>query len=235
MDSIPSPAGPSSISEQVRLLEVRRKSERHHAAAAARAAAASGAGAAGTDAEAVRLELKIRERLGQTDIDGDGDEGTASALLQVAAGTGGATARTLSDIPLPTVLLRHAREPSRIHLAQGSGSGGAAGRVTGFRIEINGRRGTRAARQVLQHGRLATNNSSESYVDYGSAAFYGKKGATGVRVWVGCGASDGVKGVPRGAPGQPHGRCDHKQSGRVGGRQFSRGEDKLGREHAPHH
>ncbi|KAJ3214330.1 hypothetical protein HDU67_001771 [Dinochytrium kinnereticum] len=91
--------------------------------------------------------------------------------------------RTLvDDIPLPRSIMRHVISPSPL-LATHS----PVGKVTGFRIEVNGRRGTRAMRQVMHYGKLATKDSYNSHVDYGRASYYNKKGSTGVRIWVGYG------------------------------------------------
>ncbi|KAJ3225088.1 hypothetical protein HDU81_008156 [Chytriomyces hyalinus] len=87
--------------------------------------------------------------------------------------------KTLTDIPFPLVLRRHVSNPSSIYTQQT-----ALAKVAGFRIEVNGKRGTRAARQVMHYGRLSTNDSHNSMVDFGRASFFNKKGSTGVRVWV---------------------------------------------------
>ncbi|TPX50073.1 hypothetical protein CcCBS67573_g10114 [Chytriomyces confervae] len=87
--------------------------------------------------------------------------------------------KTLTDIPIPMVLRRHVSNPSSIYAQQT-----ALAKVAGFRIEVNGKRGTRAARQVMHYGRLSTNDSYNSMVDFGRASFFNKKGSTGVRVWV---------------------------------------------------
>ncbi|TPX52380.1 hypothetical protein CcCBS67573_g09882 [Chytriomyces confervae] len=85
--------------------------------------------------------------------------------------------KTLTDIPIPMVLRRHVSNPSSIYAQQT-----ALAKVAGFRIEVNGKRGTRAARQVMHYGRLSTNDSYNSMVDFGRASFFNKKGSTGVRV-----------------------------------------------------
>ncbi|KAJ3099457.1 hypothetical protein HDU97_003032 [Phlyctochytrium planicorne] len=89
---------------------------------------------------------------------------------------------TVTDIPLPRVIMRHVLSPSHL-LATNS----PIGKITGFRIEVNGRRGTRAARQVVHYGKLATKDSHNALVDYGRSSFFNKKGSTGVRIWIGYG------------------------------------------------
>ncbi|KAJ3328352.1 hypothetical protein HDU76_010127 [Blyttiomyces sp. JEL0837] len=86
----------------------------------------------------------------------------------------------LTDIPLPNVLYRHVILPSPTYATQNS-----VGKITGFRIEVNGRRGTRTNKQILYYGKLATKDSARTFVDFGKADFYNKKGSTGVKVWIG--------------------------------------------------
>ncbi|KAI9336190.1 hypothetical protein DFJ73DRAFT_850634 [Zopfochytrium polystomum] len=156
---------PTTIADQINLMEIQRRSDIYYASAP------------NANKEADRLQMRIREKLGDDSID------SPSSSSSVSASTPGDREKAvLTDIPLPTALTRHILQPSTIYLQQT-----AVGRVTGFRIEVNGRRGTRANRQVMQHGKLATNQTAKSFVDYGRADFYNKKGSTGVRVWIGYG------------------------------------------------
>ncbi|KAJ3119059.1 hypothetical protein HDU96_003234 [Phlyctochytrium bullatum] len=75
------------------------------------------------------------------------------------------------DIPLPKVIMRHVYDPSPI-----IASNSPIGKIMGFRIEVNGRRGTRAMRQVMHYGKLATKDSDNSLVDFGRASYFNKKG-----------------------------------------------------------
>ncbi|KAJ3140872.1 hypothetical protein HK100_008572 [Physocladia obscura] len=84
-----------------------------------------------------------------------------------------------TDVPLPEVLRRQTVRPSPILATESSHA-----KIAGLRIEVNGKRGTRANRQVIHFGKLATNDSNNSMVDYAKAAFSNKKGATGVKVWI---------------------------------------------------
>ncbi|KAJ3413411.1 hypothetical protein HDV05_008052 [Chytridiales sp. JEL 0842] len=86
----------------------------------------------------------------------------------------------LTDIPVPKVLRRHIQTP----LSTLSNST-PLNKVCGFRIEVNGRRGTRANRQVMHYGKLFTKDSDRSFVDFGRSGYFNKKGASGVRVWIG--------------------------------------------------
>ncbi|KAI9096574.1 hypothetical protein DFS34DRAFT_650667 [Phlyctochytrium arcticum] len=85
------------------------------------------------------------------------------------------------DIPLPSVLTRHIHLPSPT-----LSSASALGKITGFRMEITGRRGSRSSTQRFAYGRLGTTDMN-SYVDFGKSYFVHKKGVTGVKVWVGYG------------------------------------------------
>ncbi|TPX60222.1 hypothetical protein PhCBS80983_g01895 [Powellomyces hirtus] len=88
----------------------------------------------------------------------------------------------LQNIPLPTVLTRHIVLPSP-SLANGT----HLGKITGFRIEVTGRRGTRSATTRFGYGRLGTGNVGAAYVDFARSLLVNKKGATGVKVWIGYG------------------------------------------------
>ncbi|KAJ3020919.1 hypothetical protein HKX48_009523 [Thoreauomyces humboldtii] len=89
---------------------------------------------------------------------------------------------TLTDIPLPSVLQRHIYLPSP-SLAKET----QLGKITGFRIEVTGRRGTRSATQRFGYGRLGTGNVGGAYVDFAKSLYVHKKGVTGVKVWIGYG------------------------------------------------
>ncbi|KAJ3087763.1 hypothetical protein HK102_010342 [Quaeritorhiza haematococci] len=90
------------------------------------------------------------------------------------------TTSFLTDIPLPRVLQRHIMLPSP-PLSQET----AQGKVTGFRIQVTGRRGTRSSKQIVSYGKLDTGSAGHSYVDFGRSHYVHKKGATGVKVWIG--------------------------------------------------
>ncbi|KAJ3186659.1 hypothetical protein HDU85_007479 [Gaertneriomyces sp. JEL0708] len=88
----------------------------------------------------------------------------------------------LRDIPLPAVLMKHIHQPSPT-LSQGK----SLGKITGFRIEVTGRRGTRSSTQRLAYGRLGTGDIGGSTVDFARSLYVHKKGVTGVKVWIGYG------------------------------------------------
>ncbi|KAI8588151.1 hypothetical protein BDZ88DRAFT_422703 [Geranomyces variabilis] len=88
----------------------------------------------------------------------------------------------LRDIPLPTVLTRHIHLPSPALSKQTQ-----LGKITGFRIEVTGRRGTRSSTQRFAYGRLGTGNVGGAYVDFAKSVWVNKKGATGVKVYIGYG------------------------------------------------
>ena len=62
-------------------------------------------------------------------------------------------------------------------------------RITGFRIQIKGRNGSRSARKVVSYGSISNGRSGSitgSMVDYGYSHFvHPKRGVTGVKVWIG--------------------------------------------------
>lgn len=84
-----------------------------------------------------------------------------------------------TDIPLPDVLLRHLKEPSTAMQDRA--------RVTGFRIELNGRlKGSdRGIKQSLAYGKIGTNDFANRHVDYGKSFFITRRGTIGVKVTVG--------------------------------------------------
>ncbi|KAI8821029.1 uncharacterized protein EV422DRAFT_506249 [Fimicolochytrium jonesii] len=92
------------------------------------------------------------------------------------------TAEYLTDIPLPAVLTRHIHMPSPTLQ-----NGNAVGKITGFRIEVTGRRGNRSATQRYGYGRLGSGSVADSYVDFAKSLLVNKKGSTGVKVWIGYG------------------------------------------------
>ncbi len=89
-------------------------------------------------------------------------------------------AEFLSTVPMPNCLARHTVHPSPC-LSQETG----LNKITGFRIQVTGRRGTRSAKQILSYGKLDTGSTGSSYVDFARSHFVHKKGVTGVKVWVG--------------------------------------------------
>ncbi|KXS19589.1 hypothetical protein M427DRAFT_132078 [Gonapodya prolifera JEL478] len=83
-----------------------------------------------------------------------------------------------TNVPLPRVLRRHLLNPSLA--MQGEG------KITGFRVELSGRRGLRSARSRVAYGRLGTNSYGTTHVDFGRAYYVSRRAGTmGVRVWVG--------------------------------------------------
>ncbi|KAI9021247.1 hypothetical protein DFJ74DRAFT_672393 [Hyaloraphidium curvatum] len=60
-------------------------------------------------------------------------------------------------------------------------------RITGFRIELNGRlKGSdRGMKQDFAFGKLGTNDFANRHVDYGKSFFVSRRGTIGVKVWVG--------------------------------------------------
>lgn len=84
-----------------------------------------------------------------------------------------------TDIPLPDVLLKHLRQPGA-SLQDRS-------RVTGFRIELNGRlKGSdRGIKQSFGYGKIGTNDFANRNVDFGKSYFITRRGTIGVKVTVG--------------------------------------------------
>ncbi|ORY17362.1 hypothetical protein BCR33DRAFT_709531 [Rhizoclosmatium globosum] len=107
------------------------------------------------------------------------------AALDARLGVAGPTAAKaddkpqLADVPIPHVLRRHVLAPS-----QQAASQSPVGKVLGFRIEVNGKMGTRSNRKIVHYGKLGSNDSHNSMLDFGKASFFNKKGATGVKAWV---------------------------------------------------
>ncbi|TPX66251.1 hypothetical protein SpCBS45565_g04587 [Spizellomyces sp. 'palustris'] len=87
-----------------------------------------------------------------------------------------------TDIPLPNIITRHIHLPSPTLDAKS-----AIGKITGFRIEVTGRRGTRSSTQRFAYGKLGTGNVGGAYVDFARSLYVHKKGATGIKVWIGYG------------------------------------------------
>ncbi len=65
------------------------------------------------------------------------------------------------------------------------GEGSGLNKITGFRIQVTGRRGTRSSKQIFSYGKLDTGSPGSSYVDFARSQYVLKKGVTGVKVWVG--------------------------------------------------
>lgn len=86
----------------------------------------------------------------------------------------------MTEIPLPKAILRAIANPS-LPLLHGS----AVGKIVGFKIQTKGRKGSRSVTSAVSYGRLGAGDSARSPLDYGKSYFVGKKGSTGVKVWVG--------------------------------------------------
>lgn len=90
----------------------------------------------------------------------------------------------ISDFPAPKILFRQFLYPST-HLS----SGDPLGKVTGFRIQIKGRKGSRRVKQVFSFGALNIGKLGVlegSHVDFGrSTIFSPRQGIRSVKVWVG--------------------------------------------------
>lgn len=106
--------------------------------------------------------------------------------------------RQLADkIPIPNVIKRHLLVPqsgfASLELNAGSegndDEGNIESRITGFRIQVKGRSGSRSTKKVVSYGYLANRKAGAingSMVDYGYAQFTDpKRGTTGVKVWIG--------------------------------------------------
>ncbi|KAL2913647.1 hypothetical protein HK105_206807 [Polyrhizophydium stewartii] len=92
------------------------------------------------------------------------------------------TTETVTDIPIPTSLMRHILRPVP-PLEHGT----SLGKILGFRIVVKGRRGTRTSKQVVSFGRMDTGATAALdgvFVDYGRSHYVNKKGSTGVKAWV---------------------------------------------------
>jgi hypothetical protein len=82
-----------------------------------------------------------------------------------------------TSVPLPSVLSNHIRLP-RLPLRE---------KVTGFRIEVKGRMGSRSRRDVVQYGKFGFSRSAGvkgSMVDFARGLYITKRGTTGVKVYV---------------------------------------------------
>ncbi|KAJ1554952.1 hypothetical protein HK096_011256 [Nowakowskiella sp. JEL0078] len=90
----------------------------------------------------------------------------------------------LTDIPIPRILERHVIDPSP-SLMRDPESAQPLQKISGFRIQVNGKRGTRASKSVVFYGRMVTGDSDKTLVDFSLTSYTDKKGSTGVRVWVG--------------------------------------------------
>eukprot|EP00842_Homolaphlyctis_polyrhiza_P005664 jgi/Hompol1/6099/HPOL_000359-RA len=105
-----------------------------------------------------------------------------SASIAASSASAASQPATVTNIPVPTVLVRHLLQPVPV-LEQGT----SLGKVVGFRIVTKGRRGTRTNKQVVDFGRMDTGATAALtgvYVDFGKSHFVNKKGSTGVKVWV---------------------------------------------------
>ena len=91
----------------------------------------------------------------------------------------------LTNIPLPSPLPRHISYPSPTLFTSS-----AIGKITGFRITVSGRRGTRSVKQTLSCGSIGSSKGGPSKpgggrVDFAVSSWVHKKGQSGVKVWVG--------------------------------------------------
>jgi hypothetical protein len=86
----------------------------------------------------------------------------------------------LEDIPLPRSVIRHLETPNPCLL-----EGNALGKITGFRIEVKGRKGSRSVRQLVSYGKIGSSDISKTCVDFAKSYFVQKKGASGVKVTIG--------------------------------------------------
>jgi ribosomal protein S3 len=86
----------------------------------------------------------------------------------------------VQDIPLPRCLVRHITNPSYC-LSNAT----SLGKITGYRIEVTGRRGTRSSKQTVSHGKIDNPDIGASYADFARSWYVHKKGVSGVKVWVG--------------------------------------------------
>ncbi|KAI8903504.1 hypothetical protein EDD86DRAFT_195775, partial [Gorgonomyces haynaldii] len=80
-----------------------------------------------------------------------------------------------TKVPFPAVLTRHLIRPQTL------------GNVAGFRIEVNGRRGSRGARSIVSYGKFNMGNVggiTGSKVDFAKSVYVTKRGAYGVKVTV---------------------------------------------------
>jgi hypothetical protein len=85
----------------------------------------------------------------------------------------------VTNVPLPHVLRRHILAPSST-----LGKESNAGKIAGYRIEVNGRRGSRSVKSVVSYGKLDSKDLVGSGVDFARSHFVTKRGSTGVKVWI---------------------------------------------------
>ena len=85
----------------------------------------------------------------------------------------------VSDIPLPRCLSRH------VDILSPTLSTASPNKISGFMIQVKGRRGTRSSKQVLLHGKLNLGERDSEFADFARSYYVHKKGVTGVKVWVG--------------------------------------------------
>jgi hypothetical protein len=86
----------------------------------------------------------------------------------------------VTDVPLPTCLMRIVSGEFKPSLLSGSPK-----KITGFRIQVKGRRGLRSQKSVMTFGKMGIKDIDRTFVDFGKTAFVGRRGSNGVRVWVG--------------------------------------------------
>ena len=85
----------------------------------------------------------------------------------------------IENVPLPRVIQRHIMQPIQ-QLTNAS----ALGKITGFRLQVSGRKTTRTQSETVRYGRLATGQQGQSYVDFGRSSYVTRRGVTGVKVWI---------------------------------------------------
>lgn len=91
----------------------------------------------------------------------------------------------MNGLPVPNTLKRHLLQPVMSMENETS-----VGRVTGFRIEVKGRSGSRSLRRVLSYGSLDSGRVGPfgSMVDFAKSSYVTKRGVTGVKVWIAYGS-----------------------------------------------
>ncbi|RKP02596.1 hypothetical protein CXG81DRAFT_24738 [Caulochytrium protostelioides] len=89
-------------------------------------------------------------------------------------------AEEVSDLPLPLAIRRQVIAPS-----PSLATPHYRGKITGIRLEVNGKRGTRASKQIFHVGALNINDRMNSAVEFAKDTFILRAGISGVRIWLG--------------------------------------------------
>jgi hypothetical protein len=84
----------------------------------------------------------------------------------------------LTNVPLPTCLMKMMSQEPAFFTASPK-------KITGFRIQVKGRRGLRSQKSVLTFGKMGIKEMDRTFVDFGRTAFVGRRGSNGVKVWIG--------------------------------------------------